>query len=424
MSRRLRVQGRRWACGVVSIALLATVAVGDSTPGTPGTAPLEPKLHELESLPDPGSSSPGSFGPGSELPGGQPMPADPFDEPTSVSGSPVVQDDPGTLTSYRGRTGQSFLFRVTGNAHAGSVYGSGVYTDDSTLAAAVVHHGVLKDGDTGVVRVTMLPGQSNYDAATRHGVTSYAYGSWVGSYRVTRASDRLLAWKLAEFHDPGNLTGFARQLGESFVFRVTGTTDGYVWGTDVYTSDSDLSTAAVHAGLVQPGQTALVRATILPGRSDYGSTTRNGVTSRSYSAWGRSYRLSAVPDRRDTFADHDDGQVRDDPGNLTVFHRAVDDTLLFRITGSTDGLVWGSGPYTSDSDLSTAAVHAGLLQPGETGVVKVTIQPVQFGFPGSERHGVTTREFLPWDGNYRIERVTIGGDEPGGFSSGGISIIR
>lgn len=201
--------------------------------------------------------------------------------------------------------------------------------------------------------------------------------------------------------DPGNLTGHARQVGESFLFRITGTTDGSVWGTDEYTSDSDLSTAAVHAGLVDAGETKVIRAAILPGRRHYTGSLRHGIASRDWGNWGSTYRLAplagAIPAEGMQ-------EVIDDPGNVTRFHLPVGATLRVRVTGSIDGFIWGNEPYTYDSDLSTAAVHAGVLQVGETGIVKVTIQPVQYGFPGTERNGVTSRDWLPWDGNYRVER--------------------
>ena len=45
------------------------------------------------------------------------------------------------------------------------------------------------------------------------------------------------------------------EIGGRFYYLVTGDVDGPLWGTDVYTSDSSLAKAAVHAGLVKPGET-------------------------------------------------------------------------------------------------------------------------------------------------------------------------
>ncbi len=57
----------------------------------------------------------------------------------------VASGDPGNLTAYRDRVGQTFYFDVTG-ATAGTVWGNVIYTDDSALAAAAVHAGVLAPG--------------------------------------------------------------------------------------------------------------------------------------------------------------------------------------------------------------------------------------------------------------------------------------
>lgn len=91
--------------------------------------------------------------------------------------------------NYRGQLGQTFLVQITGSIH-GSVWGTGVYTDDSSLAAAAVHAGALRDGQTGVVKVTILAGQTSYRGSTRFGVRSLSYGSWAGSYKVQRARNR------------------------------------------------------------------------------------------------------------------------------------------------------------------------------------------------------------------------------------------
>jgi hypothetical protein len=70
---------------------------------------------------------------------------------------------------------------------------------------------------------------------------------------------------------------------------VVGSTNGGLWGDGVYTCDSSLATAAVHAGLLASGQAGAVAVVALPGQSQYYSTTRNGVTSTPYGSWFESY---------------------------------------------------------------------------------------------------------------------------------------
>lgn len=92
--------------------------------------------------------------------------------------------NPEPLSNYRDfiHPGQVVYAWTTGNT-SGSVWGDGTYTDDSNLGAAV-HAGVLGNGQSGLVKVTMLQGQGSYASASRNGVTSRTYGNWAQSYRV------------------------------------------------------------------------------------------------------------------------------------------------------------------------------------------------------------------------------------------------
>lgn len=96
------------------------------------------------------------------------------------------------------------------------------------------------------------------------------------------------------------------------------------------------------------------------------------------------------------------GQGSPDPGNLTAFRGRNDETFLFDVTGTTNGSVWGSGPYTDDSNLAAAAVHAGALKAGERGLVAVKILPEMSSYVGSDNNGVVTNDYrkdttyFPW----------------------------
>jgi len=78
-------------------------------------------------------------------------------------------------------------------------------------------------------------------------------------------------------------------------FRVTGRTSGSsVWGTDLYTLDSRLAVAAVHAGAATAGDEAVVKVTFAPGQSNYAGTTRSGVTTSSWGSYRMSYTVEAA----------------------------------------------------------------------------------------------------------------------------------
>ncbi|MBN9121837.1 MAG: hypothetical protein J0I06_22305 [Planctomycetes bacterium] len=96
--------------------------------------------------------------------------------------------------------------------------------------------------------------------------------------------------------DPGTLTEFsAADAGRTVLFEVVGRTDGSAWGTDVYTADSRLAVAAVHAGAVREGERGLVRVTIADGADrNYAGTDRNGVVTFDYANYPVAFRLERV----------------------------------------------------------------------------------------------------------------------------------
>ncbi len=85
----------------------------------------------------------------------------------------------------------------------------------------------------------------------------------------------------------------------------------------------------------------------------------------------------------------------DNPGN----------TYYFRVTGSTQGMVWGTATYTGDSKLAAAAVHTGAVRDGETGTIKVTVMTPLAQYQGSTKHGVTTHDFGRFGTAYKVEAV-------------------
>lgn len=93
---------------------------------------------------------------------------------------------------------------------------------------------------------------------------------------------------------PARIQDLCDTPGTTFYFRVTGVSDGSAWGTDIYTGDSSLAVAAVHAGAVKPGETAVVRVTVVPPLSQYQGSVRNGVTSHDFGRFGTAYRVGRV----------------------------------------------------------------------------------------------------------------------------------
>lgn len=64
---------------------------------------------------------------------------------------------------------------------------------------------------------------------------------------------------------------------------------GTVWGAEVYTDDSAVCAAAVHAGAISFARGGAVTIEVRPGQSSYRGTDWNGVVSRDYGAWDGSF---------------------------------------------------------------------------------------------------------------------------------------
>jgi hypothetical protein len=105
---------------------------------------------------------------------------------------------------------------------------------------------------------------------------------------------RLLEQHSVASDAPTNMHGLCETVGSTYYFRVTGVTEGQLWGTDIYSGDSTIGAAAVHAGLLRPGETNLLRVTVVTPPEKFPGTVRNGVTSTEYGRYQYAWKLSAI----------------------------------------------------------------------------------------------------------------------------------
>jgi len=84
----------------------------------------------------------------------------------------------------------------------------------------------------------------------------------------------------------------------------------------------------------------------------------------------------------------------------------IGDFYYYEVTGSIQGVAFGTNVYTTDSVMAAVAVHAGIFRPGEKGFVKVTILPGEQHYHGSVSNGVTTHDRLEgYHKSFTIEAV-------------------
>jgi hypothetical protein len=185
-----------------------------------------------------------------------------------------------TAESVRGRNRQRFAVSCPPGGNTRAVWGSDLYTDDSSVCTAGVHAGAITTRAGGRVSIEIRPGADSYRGVNRNGVRSQDFEDYQGSFVVVpNAPESAIAptggagWNATA----ARLRG---RIGERFGFACpAGGVAGGVWGTDVYTDESSVCAAAVHAGVISIAGGGSVLIEVRAGAESYRGTTRGGVVS-------------------------------------------------------------------------------------------------------------------------------------------------
>ena len=348
---------------------------------------------------------------------------------STTSTSTSVTNAPANLTAYRGKVGQRFTFLVKAKKD-GKIWGgkNNIYTDDSDLATASCHSGAQVAGNVDKVVVEIVADQGSYPSLTQNGITSNKYGAWKGAYKI-------IGVPTTKVTDP-DMSKYRSKNGEMVIVRVTGRTSGTVYGQNAsygYMDKSDLATAAVHAGLLKPGETGTLYVRIKSGSEKYEAVLKNGVQSRSYGKSEGNFKIRKCTDitsangtnitgnsgntgnsggTTSTSGNNTGGNntsttsVPNAPSHMLSYRGQNGKVYTFKVTGSTSGRIWGgeNNIYTDDSYIATAAVHAGLVKAGQTGTIKVKILPGQSSYSSIERNGVTSYKNNGYGGSYQLSK--------------------
>ena len=90
-------------------------------------------------------------------------------------------------SQFQGDDGKSVAYDCSEDGTIGSVWGTGTYTDDSSVCTAAVHAGLISIDDGGRVVIEIAPGEDSYEGSEANGVTSLDYDSWPGSFTFPAA---------------------------------------------------------------------------------------------------------------------------------------------------------------------------------------------------------------------------------------------
>ena len=211
---------------------------------------------------------------------------------------------------------------------------------------------------------------------------------------------------------------------------------GPTWGTDLYTADSAICVAAVHAGIVTAaGGDAAIE--IYAGAPSYRGSLRNGLTSSPWGAYECSFRFvttkgceppttscggrcaDLLDDRDDCGAcgtkcgaDESCRKGKCVPGIAATWTTTASDRSCVSTApaiytyicapGTPGGIVWGSGVYTNDSQICSAAVHAGKITRTTGGTVTIMMRAGLSAYVGTKRNGITTSSYGPWPCAYEF----------------------
>ena len=168
-----------------------------------------------------------------------------------------------------------------------TIWGTGTYSDDSSVCTAAIHSGVLTTVG-GALTVTIMPGLSSYPATTQNGVTSSQWGTWSRSFIV--APGAVATPQIIECGT--NATTLPGEPGaQHLVTCPPGCGSNTAWGTTYYSDDSSVCTAGIHAGVITTSGGTL-RVTIQPGQENYAATSANGITTSSWGQWARSFSVA------------------------------------------------------------------------------------------------------------------------------------
>jgi hypothetical protein len=374
---RPRWNGRRTAiavgCGALGLGLLGGLWLMRAGDG--GPPPDADRSHAQITVP-------------AEPPPGERAAAAPDSRPPAVP--PVRDAEPVRIAGPSGPCPQSLSADrdlptpftcdcIASQTRDGAVWGTDLYTDDSDLCRAALHAGAIPPAG-GRITVMREAGRDLYVGSLRHGVRSSDYGAFAASLRfagVAVPSEREQRCPASFAINPDLPTPF------SCVCDADATRDGAVWGSDVYTADSALCRAARHAGAI-PAEGGRITVERVAGRDLYAGTARHGVRSSDYGAYPAGIRFAGTPQPP---------VPAPCPNSLSINpDLATPYTCACSSEAVREGTVWGSGPYTADSAICRAALHAGKLT-AAGGTVTLEFGDGRDVYAGSRRNGVATHDY-------------------------------
>jgi len=211
--------------------------------------------------------------------------------PSSTGGKPTTWE--ANASSLNGTDGQTFTLACSPTGAEHSVWGSDIYTADSSICTAAVHSGLITFQQGGNVTIELRPGRNVYGCSERNGVTTSPFGSYQHSFVFKTPNTEAVVREAEDqtsvlWNTSASMISF--EAGKTYKFKCpTNGKESAVWGTDIYTLDSSICNAAVHASKLASDTGGSVTIELRPGESSYKGSTRNGIKSSDYGQYPSSF---------------------------------------------------------------------------------------------------------------------------------------
>ena len=89
-----------------------------------------------------------------------------------------------TAAEFSGRNGDNVEYDCPPDGAPYTVWGTELYTDDSSVCTAAVHAGAITLERGGAVTIEIQPGSDSYDGSEDNGITTLDYAAWPGSFVI------------------------------------------------------------------------------------------------------------------------------------------------------------------------------------------------------------------------------------------------
>lgn len=196
---------------------------------------------------------------------------------------------PSNLGAAATRPGAVLSIVCPASCENHAVWGTDMYTSDSSICVAAIHAGALPP-EGGLTTFFAAPGQTRYVGSEQNGVSTRPWGPYPGSFLFANALNPTDAQALT---CKDNAQGLDDENNDTFKIHCPkGCTEGpEIWGFEVYSDDSSVCRAAIHADALSP------RGGVVTVRINYGvesleAKEQNGILSRGWGPWYRTFSFA------------------------------------------------------------------------------------------------------------------------------------